>query len=360
MKKVLVLAAAISAVFDIYGAIPNRCRGSFTGFYFGLGAAVSSSKDKVERYYDENEQVIATRFGEIDGFSATEDSNSIDVEDDNVNAYANAAKELVGSPHSGEQYYISSNEDADPDEADAENWYGFDDEGNIVNNKKIGEAPLFTYFSSLDYASLNPQGWATELNRSKTTMGGSIILGYMFDTQSPVKIGVEFGFDAIVDSQTKNHDQYTWSTVQQCESSAKRSAVRPNAGVVFGLPIKNAIMPYFKIGVSRHKTNTSYQLINREKDQYGPTEKHKTQNISATIALGFETKMDSRWSTRYEVEYRFGKKSTKTLRTDKVNSYTIYTGESTGASKIRINQKPTVTLRMLVVCRPDSFLGFRK
>ena len=139
------------------------------------------------------------------------------------------------------------------------------------------------------------------------------------------------------------------------------------AAVILGMPLDETLMPYIKIGASRHKSKESYAMyaINETYDARTMTYKTDEKGSAITgsfskastrplVALGVETKVSPNMSMRYELEYRWGKKFVKNF--SEADIYSIYTGKASGATKIRLNQKSTLTLRIMCMFRPSSKL----
>ena len=353
MKKILFTAAILAVACDSHANVLKQC-GSCDGFYFGFGAAVSDSRDKVERYYDGT-----TYWGLEGGYLNPENIKNSDLSADNRGAdidYAEVRwlkKSLDESAVdkdegiSGQKYKISSSnateESALPLNAD---WYR-------ANGSKgdFEGASFFTYFDTYDYGGEEYKSWLPELDKSKLGLGGTIVAGYLFDVKNKIKLGVEAGFDFIAGSKAESsgtNDIFDGAYTV----SAKRKAARFMLNVVLGIPLEGGLMPYAKIGLTRHQTAEKYYRTEENSGQRKLMGTFNKSSMRPAFTLGLEKKMTDKLSVHYELEYRVG----KDFDTSNVTSYTIESVESTGANKLSVHQKGTLTLRMLCVYRPGVSL----
>ena len=186
-------------------------------------------------------------------------------------------------------------------------------------------------------------------------------MGYMFGTNSRFNVGVEFGADLVPNAKSEKSGENEFVRTDYLVT-VKRGIVRPSLSLIIGMPVSDLVMPYFKIGASRHKSSEKYELWSNEILEGNSManagkvleRKFSKAGIAPTVAFGLESRLNNKFSMRYEFEYRFNKKFSKSFSTEGLNAWKLVKAESSGATAMRVQQRRTLTLRMMCVYRPLS------
>lgn len=382
MKKILSTVAALAVTFSAQGETTSAIN-PFAGWYIGLGAAVSNSSDKVESLYGQGYDDI---YGFIPANAAVSPQNVV-IEpeangavinahtaaqpDQDVPVYAyllNAAAATVGQAQvalpnlvKNNFYYLSSQ--ADPAAIAANSiWVQDGVLQAAANAQNAADATQYRYVDIEGFSAKT--AWTKELHKPHTNVGGTVAIGYMFNIKNKASIGIEVGADFMAGGSAHANNTNPM-TGQVYSLTAKRNPVRPMASLIIGMPVDESLMPYLKVGMSRHKSkkiyeayvkewehdDTGYYMVNKGLQETATYSKASTRPL---VALGVETKVSPNMSVRYELEYRWGKKFTKTFSATTLNEIAL--NKTSGAEKNRLHQKSSLTFRLLCMFRPSSRL----